>query len=92
MKGFIDQPVAPDTTIVMVSTNHTFDRAFCKVASITMSHKPTSPNRLPMQAKNVMAAAQILVDEHGGEVPVDREQLVDLPGVGRKTLAASVNA
>ena len=29
--------------------------------------------------------AQTLVDEHGGEVPADMEQLTELPGVGRKT-------
>ena len=37
------------------------------------------------KAKNVMAAAKILVDEHGGEVPQDLDSLVKLPGVARKT-------
>ena len=31
------------------------------------------------------AAAEQLVEEHGGEVPQDLETLVKLPGVGRKT-------
>lgn len=43
------------------------------------------------KAKNVMAAAQILVDKHDGEVPVDRELLVELPGVGRKTANVVLN-
>ena len=37
------------------------------------------------KAKNVVALSQILLDEHGGEVPSDRAELEKLPGVGRKT-------
>ena len=37
------------------------------------------------KAKNALAAAKILVNEMGGEVPEDRESLERLPGVGRKT-------
>ncbi|WP_414640795.1 endonuclease III [Archangium sp.] len=37
------------------------------------------------KAKNIIAAAQALVDEHGGEVPRSRALLEELPGVGRKT-------
>ena len=37
------------------------------------------------KAKNVMATAKILVEEHGGEVPQDLDALVKLPGVARKT-------
>lgn len=43
------------------------------------------------KAKNVMAAAQILVQQHGGEVPQTREELVKLPGVGRKTANVILN-
>jgi len=43
------------------------------------------------KAKNVMAAAQILVDEYGGQVPRDREALERLPGVGRKTANVVLN-
>lgn len=43
------------------------------------------------KAKNVMAAAQILVDDHGGEVPADRAALERLPGVGRKTANVVLN-
>lgn len=43
------------------------------------------------KAKNVIAAAQILVDEHNGEVPETREELVTLPGVGRKTANVILN-
>jgi len=37
------------------------------------------------KAKNVVALSQMLIDEHGSEVPQDREALEALPGVGRKT-------
>ena len=43
------------------------------------------------KAKNVAALAQILVREHGGEVPRDREALEALPGVGRKTANVVLN-
>src|SRR3569623_2136918 len=35
------------------------------------------------KARNVMALSKILVEQHGGKVPKDREALEDLPGVGR---------
>ena len=44
------------------------------------------------KAKNVIAAAQMLVDHHGGEVPQDRDLLETLPGVGRKTANVVLNA
>jgi endonuclease III len=37
------------------------------------------------KAKSIVAAAKALVAEHGGEVPLSREALEKLPGVGRKT-------
>ena len=43
------------------------------------------------KAKNVIAAARILVDQYGGEVPRDRASLETLPGVGRKTANVVLN-
>jgi endonuclease III len=43
------------------------------------------------KAKNVIAAARILVEEHGGVVPADRDALERLPGVGRKTANVVMN-
>jgi endonuclease-3 len=37
------------------------------------------------KAKNVIALCRMLIDEFGSEVPSTREDLVRLPGVGRKT-------
>ena len=43
------------------------------------------------KAKNVIALSQALIRDHGGEVPGDRDQLVKLPGVGRKTANVVLN-
>lgn len=37
------------------------------------------------KARNILATCRMLVDEYGGEVPGTLEELVKLPGVGRKT-------
>ena len=38
-----------------------------------------------MKAKNVIAMARRVVDKYGGKIPTTMEELVDLPGVARKT-------
>ena len=43
------------------------------------------------KAKNVILLSQKLIDEHGGEVPEDRDALETLPGVGRKTANVVLN-
>jgi len=43
------------------------------------------------KAKSVVALSEILVREHGGEVPAQREALEALPGVGRKTANVVLN-
>lgn len=43
------------------------------------------------KAKNVIALSRILVEEYGGEVPDTRDDLVRLPGVGRKTANVVLN-
>ncbi|MFY9377324.1 MAG: endonuclease III [Peptococcia bacterium] len=37
------------------------------------------------KAKNILATAKILVEQYDSQVPQDRESLLTLPGVGRKT-------
>jgi endonuclease III len=37
------------------------------------------------KARNIKACCRILVDRHGGAVPATMEELVPLPGIGRKT-------
>jgi len=43
------------------------------------------------KAKNVIALSNILIAEHGGQVPHDRAALERLPGVGRKTANVVLN-
>lgn len=43
------------------------------------------------KAANVYKLCQILIEEHNSEVPQTREELVKLPGVGRKTANVVLN-
>jgi endonuclease-3 len=43
------------------------------------------------KAKNIVQASKILVEEHDGKVPDDRQKLEGLPGVGRKTANVILN-
>jgi endonuclease-3 len=43
------------------------------------------------KARNVIALSRILVEQYGGEVPLDRGKLQALPGVGRKTASVVLN-
>jgi endonuclease-3 len=43
------------------------------------------------KAKNIIALSRQLVKDHGGQVPQTREELVKLPGVGRKTANVVLN-
>ncbi len=43
------------------------------------------------KAANILKTCQILIDEHGGEVPAERAALERLPGVGRKTANVILN-
>jgi endonuclease III len=43
------------------------------------------------KAKNVIALSALLLRDHGGAVPADRDALEKLPGVGRKTANVVMN-
>jgi endonuclease-3 len=43
------------------------------------------------KAKNVVALSSLLLEQYGGEVPLDRAALQALPGVGRKTASVVLN-
>ena len=43
------------------------------------------------KAKNLIAACQFLLERHAGAVPSSREELEQLPGVGRKTANVILN-
>lgn len=43
------------------------------------------------KAKHLIATCRLLLENHGGEVPRNREALEKLPGVGRKTASVILN-
>ncbi len=43
------------------------------------------------KAKNILATCELLIQQHGSQVPQTREQLEKLPGVGRKTANVILN-
>ena len=43
------------------------------------------------KAKNLIAMSRILLEQHDGQVPLEREALMALPGVGRKTASVVLN-
>jgi endonuclease-3 len=43
------------------------------------------------KAKNVYALSKILLEDYGGDIPLSRDELVKLPGVGRKTANVVLN-
>jgi endonuclease-3 len=43
------------------------------------------------KGKNIIATCRLLIEQHGGEVPREREALEALPGVGRKTANVVLN-
>ena len=43
------------------------------------------------KAKNIIAACELLLARHSGQVPASREELEKLPGVGRKTANVILN-
>ena len=43
------------------------------------------------KARNVVELSRLLIEQHGGEVPLNRADLQALPGVGRKTASVVLN-
>jgi endonuclease III len=43
------------------------------------------------KGKNVIKLSQMLLDDYGGKIPQDRDELQKLPGVGRKTANVVLN-
>lgn len=59
------------------------DYASCNIEELEQYIRSTGFFR--NKAKNIRACSQAIVEHHGGEVPGKLEDLVALPGVGRKT-------
>ena len=72
---------AADTPAKMVALGEARVRAFIKSIGLFNT-----------KAKNIINLSLQLLEAHGGEVPRDRDSLVALPGVGRKTANVVLNA
>jgi endonuclease-3 len=60
-------------------------RALAKADQATLEVEIHSTGFFRMKAKNLIGMAKAVVERHGGEVPQTMEELVELPGVARKT-------
>jgi endonuclease-3 len=43
------------------------------------------------KARNLIGLCRMLIEQHGGKIPANREALEELPGVGRKTASIILN-
>ena len=75
---------------VNVTTARLFQKAATPAAIVAMG-LPALENEIRdcglfrNKAKNIMATCMTLCEQYGGEVPEDYDELLKLPGVGRKT-------
>jgi endonuclease-3 len=60
-------------------------RGYAEAKPEEIEHDLRSIGFYRAKARNIRATGRLLVDEHGGKVPETMEELVRLPGVGRKT-------
>jgi len=60
-------------------------RDYAEAKPEELEHDLRSIGLYQAKAKNIRACCRLLVEEHGGKVPETMEELVRLPGVGRKT-------
>jgi endonuclease III len=60
-------------------------RSFLALSITELEEKIKTVGLYKSKAKNIFATCKILTEQYKGEVPKTREELVSLPGVGRKT-------
>ncbi len=60
-------------------------KSFLSLSLEEMEEKIKTVGLYKSKAKNVLATCRLLVDKYDGVVPETREDLMELPGVGRKT-------
>jgi endonuclease III len=81
---------------VNLATRRLFARASTAAAIVALGEDGLIPfiqtiGLFRTKAKNVVRLCEILVQQHGGAVPRQREALEALPGVGRKTANVVLN-
>ena len=78
-----DERVNLVTPALFALADNPFDMAKESVETIREIIKPCGLS--PQKSKAIRGLSEILINEHGGEVPQDFESLERLPGVGHKT-------
>lgn len=78
-----DERVNQVTPALWELADNPFDMAKQTVEDIQAIIRPCGLS--PQKSKAISKLSQILIEEHGGEVPADMEALEKLPGVGHKT-------
>lgn len=78
-----DERVNQVTPALFQLADNPFDMAKQQVETIREIIKPCGLS--PQKSKAIRRLSEILIEEHGGEVPQDFESLERLPGVGHKT-------
>jgi endonuclease-3 len=66
-------------------------RAMLALGEVGLTPLIASIGLFRTKARNVIKLSQILIDRYGGKVPLEREALQGLPGVGRKTASVVLN-
>lgn len=78
-----DERVNKVTPALFTLADNPVDMATLDVAQIQRIIRPCGLS--PQKSKAISRLSEILVEEHGGEVPADMSALERLPGVGHKT-------
>lgn len=60
-------------------------QAFSRIKDEELAEEIKGVGLYKNKARNILAAVNIILKEYGGQVPREREELMKLPGVGRKT-------
>ncbi|HYJ30516.1 MAG TPA: endonuclease III [Allosphingosinicella sp.] len=81
---------------VNIATRHLFKRAATPEQMVALGEERVRDaiktiGLFNTKARNVIALSAALIERHGGTVPDDRDALVALPGVGRKTANVVMN-
>ena len=60
-------------------------RAFAQASRSELEESIRSTGFFRHKAKNIQLCCQLLLSRHGGRIPASLSELVELPGIGRKT-------
>ena len=82
--------------VTLASSNRLFSCADTPQTTLTLGTEEIEKLIYPagfykIKAKNILEISRILLEQHNGQVPSDKEQLLALPGVGIKTANLTLN-